>query len=58
MILENAMFRACPFLFRARRNDAHGYPLRRGALTVGVKDDAAMDENGRAMDIHSQVSWV
>jgi len=54
MIFENIEFRVCPFLFRARHDDAHGYPLQRGAPTVGAIGDAAMDENGRAMEIHSQ----
>ncbi len=46
------------FLFRARHDDAYGCPLQRGAPTVGALGDAAMDENGRAMNRHFQVSWV
>jgi len=46
------------FLFRARHDDAYGCPLQRGAPTVGALGDAAMDEKGRAINMHFQVSWV
>ena len=44
MILGNAMFRVRLFLFRARRDDAAWSPPAK-------RSNAAMDENGRAMDI-------
>jgi len=44
MILGNAVFRVCPFSFRARRDDA-AWPL------PAKRSNAAMDENGCAMDI-------
>ncbi len=43
---------------RPRHDDAHGRSLQKGAPTVGALSDAAMDENGRAMNRHLQVSWV
>jgi len=75
MILENVVFRVCPFLFRAqlacsrrklstcvlqaRRDDvAWPFPVKRSkasapALAPCLRPvgNAAMDENGRAMDI-------
>ena len=44
MILGNAVFRVCPFSFRARRDDAAWQPPAK-------RSNAAMDENGRAMYI-------
>ena len=44
MILGNAVFRVCPFSFRARRDDAAWPPPAK-------RSNAAMDENGRAVDI-------
>ncbi len=58
VVLENAYFRVHLFLFRVRRDDAHGRSLQRGAPTVGALGDAAMDENGRVINMHFQVSRV
>jgi len=44
MILGNAVFRMCLFSFRVRRDDA-AWPL------PAKRSNAAMDENGRAVDI-------
>ncbi|MCZ6805021.1 MAG: hypothetical protein O7D86_14145 [Proteobacteria bacterium] len=44
MMLGNAVFRVCLFSFRARHNDA-AWP------SPAKRSNAAMDENGRAMDI-------
>ena len=44
MILGNAVFRVRPFSFMARHDDA-AWPL------PAKRSNAAMDENGRAMDI-------
>jgi len=44
MILGNAVFRVCLFLFTARRNDAAWPPPAK-------RSNTAMDENWRAMDI-------
>lgn len=46
------------FLFRVRRNDAHGGPLKGGAPTVGALGDDTLDENRWAINRHLQVSWV
>jgi len=44
MIPGNAVFRVCPFSFRARRDDTAWPPPAK-------RSNAAMDENGRAIDI-------
>jgi len=36
----------------------HGHSLQRGSPTVGALGDAALDENGRAVNRHIQVSRV
>ncbi len=46
-----------PYL-RPVGNDTHGRSLQRGAPTVGALGDAAMDENGRAINRHFQVSRI
>ncbi len=44
MMPINVVFRVCPFLFNARRDDAAwSLPAKRS--------NAAVDENGRAMDM-------
>ncbi len=45
MILGNEGFRVHLFLFRARRDDAHGRSLQGGVPTVGALGDEAMNEN-------------
>ena len=51
MILGNAMFRVRLFYSGQDATMPHGHLLQRGAPTVGTLGDAAMDENGRVMDI-------
>ncbi len=58
MILGNAGIRVRLFLFRARRDDTHGYSLQGGAPTVGALGDAALDENRWAINLHFQLLWV